>query len=177
MKNVSELKGYIAFHNQGRIVFENFLSSFLNCKVNIQIHNISDFEKGMSLDITSNVLRNCYDWGNRKDEMIIVPKVFDHDTGDVIALLPIRLTGPEIHAMPKRYLDRITRAISGQLTQCAEHRFRNSANMFGSEFEKMVISSCLSPSGKDTNQIKFLISLITKLSNTTFEGKEFRLLL
>ena len=63
MKNVSELKGYFNFHQQGRVNFEDLLSSFLNCRVNIQIHKIEEFEKGMGIDITSNIMRNCYTWG------------------------------------------------------------------------------------------------------------------
>lgn len=173
MKNVSELKGYMNFHNRGRVLFEKKLASLLNCNVNIQIHKIEDFERGMGLDITSNALRNCYDWGDRKDEVIIVPKVFDYDSGEAVALLPIRLSGPEVHAIPKRYLDRITRTISIQLTQCATHKFKNSMDLFGNEFEENIITSCLCGKGKDTAQIKFLLSLITRLSRTTFEGKEF----
>ena len=101
MKNVSELKGYKNFHHQGRTIFESFLSSLLNCNVNIQIHSISDFENRMGIDITSNVMRNCYDWEDREDEVIIVPKVMDYQTREVFAVLPIRLSGPEIHRLPR----------------------------------------------------------------------------
>lgn len=35
MKNVSELSGYMTFHNRERILLESFLASFLNCKIMI----------------------------------------------------------------------------------------------------------------------------------------------
>lgn len=172
VKNVSELSGYMTLHNQGRILLENFLSSFLNCKVNIQIHDISQFEQGMGLDITSNVLRNCYNWGNREDEVIIVPKVFDHSSGDVTAILPIRLSGPQMQSFPKNYLEKITRSISTHLTRCAERRFSNSVTLFGPEFERQLVSCCFS-TGKDYTHIMYLIDIITKLSRTTFEANDF----
>ena len=172
MKNASALNGYMKFHSQGRILLESFLSSFLNCKVNIQIHDISQFEEAMGLDITSNVLRNCYKWGDREDEVIIVPKIFDHISGNVIAILPIRLSGPQMHLFPQKYLDKITRSISSQLTRCSERKFSNSVILFGPEFERRTISHCLSP-GKDANQMMYLIDVITKLSRTTFEANDF----
>lgn len=172
MENVSKLSGYVAFHNQGRILLENFLASFLNCKVNIQIHDIVQFEEGMGLDVTSNVLRHCYNWGDRKDEVIIVPKVYDRSSGNVTAILPIRLSGPQMHLFPKRYLERISKTISTQLTKCAERKFNNSVNLFGPEFERQMISCCLA-SGKDYNHIMYLLDIITKLSRTTFEANDF----
>lgn len=172
MKNVSELSGYMTFHNQGRILLESFLTSFLNCKVNIQIHDIAQFEQGMGIDITSNVLRNCYNWGERQDEVIIVPKVYSHPSKEVTAVLPIRLSGPQMHSFPRRYLEKITRTISIQLTACAEKRFNNSVALFGPEFERQMISSCLS-GGRDYYSIMYLVDIITKLSRTTFEANDF----
>lgn len=172
MKNVSELSGYMTFHNQGRVLLERFLSSFLNCKVNIQIHDIAQFEKGMGIDVTSNVHRNCYSWGEREDEVIIVPKVYTHTTREIIAILPIRLSGPQMHSFPRRYLEKITRTISVYLTRCAEKRFSNSVTIFGPEFEREMVSRCLS-SGYNINQIMYLVDIITKLSRTTFEANDF----
>lgn len=172
MKNVSELKGYFNFHQRGRVIFEDLLSSFLNCRVNIQIHKIEEFEKGMGIDITSNIMRNCYTWGARKDEMIIVPKVFSNDH-NVLAVLPIRLSGPGIHTFPQKYLDRITKAISVCLTECAKSRFHNSTTIFGPEFESIIIPYCLTSNSKETKKFSYLVSLISKLSRTTFESNEF----
>ena len=173
MKNVSELKGYTNFHHQGRTIFESFLSSLLNCNVNIQIHSISDFENRMGIDITSNVMRNCYDWEDREDEVIIVPKVMDYQTREVFAVLPIRLSGPEIHRLPRKYLDRVTRAISIQLTQCAEQKFKSCTTAFGTEFEQFVVSYCLTANSKEASHLEHLISIISKLSRTTFEANDF----
>ena len=173
MKNVSELKGYTNFHHQGRTIFESFLSSLLNCNVNIQIHSISDFENRMGIDITSNVMRNCYDWEDREDEVIIVPKVMDYQTMEVFAVLPIRLSGPEIHRLPRKYLDRVTRAISKQLTQCAEQKFKSCTTAFGTEFEQFVVSYCLTANSKEASHLEHLISIISKLSRTTFEANDF----
>lgn len=173
MKNISELKRYPRFHDEGRIVFEKFLSTFLNCHVNIQIHKIDEFEKGMGIDVTTNVLRNCYDWHSKTGEMIIVPKVYGEKPDDIIAILPIRLSGAALDFVPRNYFEKITRTISHYLSRCYAHKFQGSKGYFGKEFERDVMSSCILEGAQGRDTIGYLLALIQDLSCTTFEGKFF----
>lgn len=172
MKNVSELPHYSRFHKEGRILLTSFLEDFLNCRINIQIHPIADFESGMHIDITTNLKRAYYEWGSNNEDIIIVSRVYG-ENNTILAILPIRLTGYQLAFLPRTYFDRISNAISERLTICYAHKFEYSIHYFGDTFAKQVIARCVNCGRISFPKKELCISLIEKLSTTTFEDEFF----
>ena len=169
IKNISELKHYSNFQNSGLGVLNTYLRNLLNCKINFQHQKIDDFERVMSIDLTSNIKRYYYRLDNNR--IILSIKIIDKP--NIIAIMPILIEGIDITIIESYIFEQIASAITIQMTKCYLNSFHGGTQLMGIELEQLVIAKCFARRAFDPARIALLISFIEKISHTTFEGKFF----
>lgn len=171
LDNIIDLKNFINLKESGLTLLNEFLQSFMNCKVRMQQLPIEKFEKHFGLDIHTNINRNCYKIDENK--MAVIIKVFGKAKGSVIAALPIVLEGENISNFGNYFFEDLSKVISKKMTECYMNSFYSGTKVFGDQLAREIISVCLSTKHYDNSRILFLIELFEKLSTTTFEGQYF----
>lgn len=77
LKNIIDLKKFNNLKESGLSLLSVFIQSFLNCTVRLQQLPIDDFEKHFTVDIHTNIYRNCYRIDENKIALIM--KVFGEE--------------------------------------------------------------------------------------------------
>lgn len=169
MKNISELRGYNNLKNSGQSLIIDFISNLFNCQVTLQQLSIKKFEKHFNIDITTNINRNCYSI----DETKRIFKIKVYSERQILAIMPVLLTGTNVHSIANRYLEDLAVTLSKQMTTCYNNSFHGGTFLFGEQLEKLVIGTCICAKKYDYTRIIHLIGLLERLSVTTFEGNSF----
>ena len=170
-ENIIHLKHFNNLKASGLALLCDFLQSFFNCTVRLQLVEVKKFEKHFGLDIHTNINRNCYQISENKIAVII--KVFGKSKGDILAVMPIVLTGENISNIENHLFEELEILKSKKMTECYMNSFHNGTRIFGDELSRDFISVCLASRQYDNSRILFLIELFEKLSATTFEGHHF----
>lgn len=169
IQNIFNLKGYHNLKNCGQSLIIDFISNLFGCEVHLYHVPIKKFEELLGVDITSNIFRSCY----TIDDNTRVIKIKVYEEKNIVAIMPVVLSGESVKHIENRYLEDLCNTLSKQMTACYNNSFHGGIFLFGEQLEKLVIGACICAKKYDLTRIIYLIELIEKLSTTTFEGSYF----
>lgn len=169
IKNASELKDYTIFRKTGLLNLHRTLTELLNCEVCIEENPIEEFSSYIGIDLTENIKRYVYVIS--ENQIVFSIKVIQKP--NIIAILPILLTGKKIGMLKVSYLEQIGSALSMVLSECYAKGFRGGERLFYEYLSEKIISFSFGRGEFNVDRVSFIIQYLKKLCLTTFENENF----
>lgn len=167
---LKDLQYFSRFLQLGQEEFCNFLKNFLNLEqIRIQVCELNVLKTWLKVESLEQVMEVP---GNDK-EICVVSQI--QTNGKLIAYFPYVLRGRDVkkYLNTKSFLQKLSEAISDQITLCYLQDFKGGDWIFGENLARIIVSNCISTRKYDGIKFTHLIEKMEQLAASTFEGDFF----